>query len=143
MEKDLAVFDKDNNQVASSTSSFTVALGGGSGKPIGSCEGGNWVGDKFCEVMLYLFVPDDGSLNQFNSLFSVLSDKVPFGWFTGVRSAILGINMPSEGAYEIAFTEVEGFLTDFAAPLRNGLIILFWLMFAFWVVRKISSFDFK
>ena len=98
------------------------------------------VGNYFRDVLVFLFVPSPESLQKFSDLKTTLESKAPFAYFFSIRNSLNSLSASSSPIFELQDSGV--FDNDIFVSIKNGLIWIFWIMFAFWVIRKISDFNF-
>jgi hypothetical protein len=107
-----------------------------------SCEswdfGGLGIGLEICKALSFLFLPDSNHLNMFGDLFDTLANKPPFGYYTEIKNALLGINASSTPAF--LFSAIGAIQTDIFTPIDFGIAGILWLFFAIWVIKRIGEF---
>jgi len=91
-----------------------------------------------CKALVYLFLPDYFYLQKFGDLFETISGKPPFGYFYSVKDTISSLNSSSTPAF--SFPEMGVIKTDIFDRLRIGLAWILWIMFAFFVIKRIGDF---
>ena len=94
------------------------------------------LGNMFRDVIVYLFFPNQDNLNKFGDLWAKIQAKPPIGYFTATRSELANIGT---GSASITFdtTAAAGIIS----PLRTGLIVLLWILFAFWIFHRLRNLD--
>lgn len=108
----------------------------------------NWV----CDMMAFLFIPSQSSINEFMDIQYTLDDKIPFGYFTAIKnewyttdlssttlSAIEIDNPFSVGGAEITIFDIEQAKTNYPETfllIRNATKYLFWILFSVYVVWR-------
>jgi len=92
------------------------------------------LGNMFRDVIVWLFFPDQANLNRFSDLWDTIQAKPPIGYFTAVKNEIgnIGIGSPSVNFDTTAASSI-------ITPLRTGLIVLLWVLFAFWVFHRLRN----
>lgn len=91
-----------------------------------------------CKSLVYVFIPDSIYFERFAELKNIISGKPPFGYFYSVKDAIENINASSTPAF--SFPEMGVIKTDIFDKLRVGLAWILWVMFAFFVIKRIGDF---
>jgi hypothetical protein len=89
------------------------------------------IGNYLRDVIVYLFYPDQNTLNQFATLYETIKQKPPIGYFT----AIVGVfNSLSTGTPTITLdvSPVGGIFN----PIRAGITVVLWFMLAFWILHR-------
>lgn len=102
------------------------------------CEIGNWIATSLSNLFSYWFNPSSASLNQFGTLNTSISGKVPFGYFGLLSSAFS--NLSASGT-PIATTTDLSDLHDIISPIDYVLGALMFFLFGFWLVRRISKME--
>lgn len=94
------------------------------------------LGNMFRDVIVWLFYPSQDALNQFGNLYDTIKAKPPIGYFTAVQSEL---GYLGAGSASITFdtTAAAGIIN----PLRVGLIVILWIMFAFWIFHRLRNLD--
>jgi len=92
------------------------------------------LGNMFRDVIVWLFFPDQANLNRFSDLWDTIKQKPPIGYFTVVKDELgnIGIGSPSINFDTTAAASIIN-------PLRTGLIVILWVMFAFWVFHRLRN----
>ena len=135
----IKIYDYSYNLIVESPAiAFTINTGIETPYPITTCEGGGWVGDSFCKVLQFLFIPSVGSLNRFKTLLEPIESKAPIGYFLLIKGVFSDMgegsspfNLPSDNAFD----------TNIFEPIKTGLTFIFWLILAFWIFKRISNLD--
>lgn len=94
------------------------------------------IGNTFRDVGIFLFSPSSASLNQFNTLGSLLQNKPPIGYFTALKSSFTGI---ASGSATVSIG-IGGFHAIFD-PLRTGLIWLLWIFYLIFLLKRFIHFN--
>jgi hypothetical protein len=109
-----------------------------------ACEswdfGGLGIGLEICKALSFLFLPDFEHLQKFSQLGDTLATKPPFGYFNSVKSNLANLNTSSTPAF--VFADMGDIKTHIFDPLRTGLAWILWILFAFFVIKRIGVFDF-
>jgi len=94
------------------------------------------LGNMFRDVVVFLFFPDQANLERFGNLWDTIRLKPPIGYFTAVKDEFANIGI---GTANIAFdtTAAAGIIT----PLRTGIIVILWIMFAFWIFHRLRKLE--
>lgn len=107
--------------------------------PAGTCDDLGTFAGALCKVITYLFIPSSTALNQFSNLKDMISIKPPFGYWTSIKNTLNTLSSTSTPAFALtsAINDISLFNT-----LKTGLAWILWIFFAFWVIRRIATFDF-
>jgi hypothetical protein len=98
------------------------------------------IGNYFRDLFIWLFRPQQSSLEQFTTLQTTMESKAPFAYFVTIKNALSGLSGSSTPAFSLAGSTAV--TNSFFNPLKIGLTWILWIVFAFWVIRKISNFNF-
>jgi hypothetical protein len=98
------------------------------------------VGNFFRDVILYLFKPSQENLTRFSDLKATMETKAPFAYFVSTKNSLSGFNASAIPAFTLG--QSSAIVNTIFTPLKTGLTWLLWIIFGFWVIRKISSFNF-
>jgi hypothetical protein len=98
-------------------------------------------GNAICNVFAWLFIPKTETLQNFANLGATMSGKFPFGYFYSIKDAISNFNSTTSPAYNI-YASTTPISTNVFDPIKNGLAWILWIVFAFWVVKRIGDFNF-
>jgi hypothetical protein len=85
-----------------------------------------------------LVIPNGATLQKFSSLFDSISNKPPFGYFTLVKNAFAGATT-STSTESLGITAFRVILT----PINAIFALILWLLFALWIFRRFTHFDFQ
>jgi len=100
--------------------------------PIGNLQQG------ICNAFAYLFVPTPPQqavlASRLDTLKDTVGSKAPIGYFSLVRTAFNSLIVGATSTGDLAI----GAFSDFFDLLRTGLICIFWAMFAFWLLKRIT-----
>lgn len=93
-------------------------------------------GNLFRDLMVWLFVPQQSTLNQYGSLITTTQNKPPFGYFTAVKNSFSQLSSAS--------ANITLNLTGFTiiSDIRTGFVWLLWLFFAIFLLKRFIHFDF-
>jgi len=97
---------------------------------------GNYIRD----VLLWLFKPSTASVEIFSGLKTTLETKAPFAYFVSVKNSLSGFSTTTAPNFVLASS--TGITNSIFTPLKTGLTWLLWIIFGFWLIRKISNFNF-
>jgi len=94
------------------------------------------LGNMFRDVVVFLFFPDQANLERFGNLWDTIRLKPPIGYFTAAKDELGNVGI---GTPDIAFntTAAAGIIT----PLRTGIIVILWVLFAFWIFHRLRNLD--
>jgi len=101
--------------------------------------GGLGIGNAFCNVLKYLFVPTQNTIQNFANLKDNFLNKPPLGYYLEVKRLIGQLNATNTPAFILSGVDSLGDIVD---PFRVGIAWILWFMFAFWVIKRIGSFNF-
>ena len=107
--------------------------------PAGTCDDMNVFAGALCRVITYLFYPEQASLTQYSELKDLIAMKPPFGYWTNIKNAVAGLSSTTTPAF--ALTSAIGSITIFD-NLKTGLAWILWILFAFWIIKRIGGFEF-
>ena len=107
--------------------------------PAGTCDNLGTIAGALCQVITYLFVPTNTSLNQFSSLKDAIATKPPFGYWTSIKGYLNNLTATGTPAFSLT-AELQNI--SIFATLKTGLTWLLWLIFGVWVIKRIARFDF-
>lgn len=94
-------------------------------------------GDYFCNIMAWFLNPKTDFTYVMSDISDLIKKKPPIGYFTLINSLLTNtIAATSTAAYSLA--DLSG-LTTIWTPLNVILTAMLWLLFGFWVIKKISS----
>jgi len=113
--------------------------GGGVTLPAGTCDDLGTIAGALCRVITYLFVPTQASLDQYSGLKDQIMLKPPFGYYTSIKNSLNLLSSTSSPAFNLT-AELED-ITIFDT-LKTGLGWLLWILFGFFVVKRIGNFNF-
>jgi hypothetical protein len=102
-----------------------------------------------CVVLTFAFIPNSGEQNdissRFDSVWTEVSTKPPFGYFTIVAGDLNGLSTASSSATSteiIQTSSTEAFGGVFS-PLSDGFITILWLLFGFWLFHRLRNMNFS
>lgn len=107
--------------------------------PAGTCDDLGTIAGALCRVITYLFFPSQASLNQFSQLKDLIANKPPFGYYTSIKNSLNTLSSTTTPAFALT-TEINNIAIF--GTLKIGLIWILWFFFGFWVIKRISRFDF-
>lgn len=113
----------------------------------------NFFSRSVCAVGIFLFVPNESTYNSFLNARSVLMLKLPFSLFGEFRNTFLSVNpasttqvslsvvvWPGEEAVDVLSTStVYGIFGSYWSYLRNGLGLMLYLFFAWYLFFRVSN----
>lgn len=111
---------------------------------------------KISEILQWLFIPGQNSLNQFSNLKNTLSEKIPFGYFILIRNNLKNISELEVASIEdveienplfgtIVFfdwSELKTFLSDNFSVAFPYFVFLAWGSFLVYIVYRYQSLNF-
>ena len=96
---------------------------------------------SICNVMKFLFYPSGGIMNNFQSLYTDIQNKPPFGYYSKIKLVLEGISTSTTSTY--TFADISGSLSNtLFNPLRTGISWLLYLMFGFWIFHRARHIEF-
>jgi hypothetical protein len=98
-----------------------------------------FLGNMFRDVIYWLFVPSQSSLEQFTNLWDAVKMKPPIGYFTTVKTAFDSLTTAS-GSFYLTFSGLDSGDSPLA-PLKTGLIWILYIMLAFWILHRIRQLE--
>ena len=93
----------------------------------------------FQNALVFLFFPNEQSLNNFTNLKKLVQDKPPFAYIFITTSALNSLNDNEAGNFEIE-TE-ENILDNVFTPLDIALAGILWFLFALWFFNRIRHME--
>lgn len=112
--------------------------------PIGeastTCSGYGWIGSELCQVGVFLFVPSAETLNQFTAIKNTVANKPPFGYFTMMKNALLGLSNSSTSVIINASTSAA--FSPIFGKIRDAMTWILWLGFGIWLFHRARNFQF-
>jgi hypothetical protein len=103
------------------------------------CNDLGTISGAFCQVITYLFYPNNATLTQFSNLKDIIATKPPFGYWTSIKGYLNNLSSTSTPAFTL--TAEIGNIGIFNT-LKTGLVWVLWLFFGFWVIKRIARFEF-
>lgn len=101
------------------------------------CQLTKWLTDSFNKLISYLFIPSGASMNKFSTLWAPVEKKPPIGYFVLIRERLAELG---EGTAGFTLAGTSG-LTAVLSPLKTGIAFCLWLLFAFWLFKRISHLE--
>ena len=101
------------------------------------CQLTKWLTDSFNKLISYLFIPSGASMNKFSTLWAPVEKKPPIGYFVLIRDRLAELG---EGTAGFTLAGTSG-LTAVLSPLKTGIGFCLWLLFAFWLFKRISHLE--
>jgi hypothetical protein len=98
------------------------------------------VGGAICKVLSFLFLPSQDKLDQFFGLKDLLLQKPPFGYFVSIKNSLSSLSASTTPIFELASAGEIG--TSIFTPLKTGLSWVLWLLFGFYIIKRIGAFIF-
>jgi hypothetical protein len=114
-----------------------------------TCSTGNFLSDSFCDMLVFLFVPNADEKTDISgrlyNLKSAVSNKPPFGYFALINNALGGITEGTTTATttlsSLASSTIQSFSSIFS-PFYNFFVILLWFLLATWLFHRFRLFNF-
>jgi len=97
------------------------------------------IGNRIADIFQWLFLPKDGSLNQYQAFKTTVETKAPFGYFVLIKNAIQGVNASTTSAFTLTLD--QGVLTGIITPLRTALSWILLMGFGFWFYMRMKHLD--
>lgn len=95
--------------------------------------------NSFCNISLFLFVPNENVIHQFNDLLDLIKSKPPIGYFDLIKEEFGKISTATPAIFVLG--GAEDLKDSFFTPIRDiiGLAILF--LGGVWLFNRIRHFD--
>lgn len=90
------------------------------------CKISNWFATGFVDIMKYLFVPGQSTMDRFGDLWDAIKLKKPIGYGTLIFEAFNGIAIDEDPFDLVLPTEMTDFLGDWDVLLAS--LALFWVL---------------
>lgn len=94
-------------------------------------------GNLFRDVIRWLFIPKEETVNLFSGLFDGLSLKPPFGYFTAIHDEFSDL---ASGSATVSFGTLTA-VSSILDPIRTGFGWLLWLLFGVFLIKRFTSWD--
>lgn len=141
------LFDDNGANVANApTIGFTIT---NPSVPVVLCNSTSsyaFITNAICDALVFLFIPSTDAVNRFQDFTTstqngiTLFYKAPFGYFTAVKTALEGLTAGTTTLVLVSTTTLSAF-SSFFTPLKLGLGIILWLIFAIWIIHRIKVLD--
>jgi hypothetical protein len=95
------------------------------------CDTGDFLADAICKVNVLLFTPSGEILSLYSNLLEPIKNKVPFGYFTFLKSEFEGMEEGSP-AFDLGVNDI-----DFFNPIRGFLVFIIWLFTGSVILKRI------
>lgn len=95
---------------------------------------GNYIRD----VLIWLFKPSPASLAQFGTLKDGIASKPPFGYYTLIKDDFSGLATSSA---TVSFYDLSS-ISSILNPIKTGLAVLLWVLYAVFLIKRFTNFDF-
>lgn len=95
------------------------------------------LGNYIRDVFIWLFKPDSRVVNQFSTLFTSVQNKPPFGYFTAIKNEFADL---ASGSPTTSFGSISA-ISAIIDPLRTGFAWLLWLLFAVFLIKRFTGWD--
>lgn len=105
-----------------------------------TCNGLGFIAEPICKVAFCAFVPPPTAFNQFLSLKTQLEKKPPFGFYSAIKDSFNNLNNGTTTLLLISTSSLAAFSAVFT-PLNVGLGIIFWLLLAFYIIKRVREFE--
>jgi len=97
------------------------------------------IGNRFSDVFQWLFIPPQGSLNEYQNMKTTVETKAPFGYFFLIKNAISGVNASSTSTFTLTLD--QGVLAGIITPIRTALSWILLMGFGFWFYMRMKHLD--
>jgi hypothetical protein len=135
------VYINYSNYFENSDWQFCIGTGTSLTLPTGEqCDDYGTIGGALCRIALWLFIPKPETLQKFADLKAIFETKAPFSYYFAVRNEINNLNASSTPIFSLP--EMGALYTQIFLPLKIGLGLILWLLFAVWIIKRIGRFDF-
>lgn len=94
-----------------------------------------FLGNLIRDALIFLLIPGEEFLSRFGDLFSLISNKPPIGYLTAALEAFEGL----EEGTPVETLEGTVALADYFTPLKTAFTGLLYLLFAFYLIRRVST----
>lgn len=94
--------------------------------------------NSLCKLGLFLFVPSESVLSQFDNLQDDLKNKPPFGFLTAIISELQNLE---NATATIAIPDLSDLQDDFLSPLKIGISTLLFFLLGFWFFNRFRNFE--
>jgi len=96
--------------------------------------------NSLCNLARFLFVPTQLSVTNLINLKDDIADKPPFGYFGLIKDALSDLSATGTPAFTLV--GVEALEIDFLDKIKDAIKIILYLVFGFWLLRRVINFDF-
>lgn len=104
-----------------------------------TCDPSNGVFvNSLCKMFLFLFVPNEAVLLQFENLKDDIENKPPFGFFLSIKSELENLQ---DATATTVLPDLSAIQDTFLTPLKTGIIFLLFFLLAFWFFSRFRNFD--
>lgn len=93
---------------------------------------------SICKVLVWVFVPTPGVINNFINLKDIIEVKPPFGYFGAMKEAFSDIELASSSISLADLTPLE---EDFFGPVKTALVLILWISFGFWIFHRFRKIE--
>lgn len=95
--------------------------------------------NSLCKLAQYLFVPTQISVQNLVNLKAEVELKPPIGYFKLIKEAVENLNASGEAAFTLVGV---GGLSGLLDKVKDVLSIILYLVFGFWLLKRVINFDF-
>lgn len=92
------------------------------------------------DLLVSLFQPTNQSLNQYQTLYTTVIHKVPFGYVSTISTALSTISATSSTSTVQNYFAIS-LVSNFFTPIRTGLIVILWFAFGFFLFKRFQHFQ--
>lgn len=89
-------------------------------------------------ALIFTFVPSDGSLSKFTTLYTKIEKKPPFGYVTALKNALTGVNASAPAAFDFGTIPFQSTIFD---PFKAIMVIGLWLLYALFFMGRLNKLD--
>jgi len=99
------------------------------------CDTGQVIPDALCNVLTWLFIPNNDAIQQFADLFDKVKLKPPIGYVTA------GFVLWDSFAIGTSPDTLDGTndLSAYFDPMKAVITALLWVLFLVWIIRRVGT----
>jgi len=97
-----------------------------------------WFGDRFKDVMLFLFIPSDTIVGKYSQLKDAILIRAPFGYFGLIKTALSNVSASSTPIYQYVIPLSRSNLFSTLRSAASGILYIWWLVHMWHRVRSIQ-----
>lgn len=89
-------------------------------------------------AFIWAFIPQESIFDRWDSLWSRIENKPPFGYLTATKNALMGVNSTSTPAFSFGTIPFTDSIFD---PIKLLLVIALWVIYAFFFIGRLDKLD--